>query len=54
MESVLNYKCCIYSGVHLSICCYRELLVIGGVAAKEQLSALEQGVCDIYCLQTNL
>lgn len=33
---------------NLSICRCRELLVIGGVAAKEQLAALEQGVCDMY------
>lgn len=35
------------------ICLYRELLVIGGVAAKEQLAALEQGVRDMYGLQIN-
>lgn len=28
----------------------RELLVIGGVAAKDQLSALEQGVSEIWFL----
>lgn len=31
----------------LSICAHRELLVIGGVAAKDQLSALEQGVREL-------
>lgn len=29
---------------NVSICHHRELLVIGGVAAKEQLAVLEQGV----------
>lgn len=53
VESVFYYKCALHSRVHLSICCHRELLVIGGVAAREQLNALEQGVCDVYCLQTN-
>lgn len=36
------------------VCLCRELLVIGGVAAKEQLSALEQGVREgngIYCTE---
>lgn len=33
---------------NLSVCHCRELLVIGGVAAKDQLAALEQGVCDTY------
>lgn len=50
METVFHYKCWLYTTVHLSICCCRELLVIGGVAAKEQLAALEQGVSDICCL----
>lgn len=36
------------------MCHYRELLVIGGVAAKDQLAALEQGVRDMYGLQTNI
>lgn len=33
---------------NLSVCHCRELLVIGGVAAKDQMAALEQGVCDTY------
>lgn len=37
---------------NLSICHYRDLLVIGGVAAKDQLAALEQGVHDFF--QTNI
>lgn len=39
---------------HLWICRSRDLLVIGGVAAKEQLAALEQGVRDMCRLQTNI
>lgn len=42
MEAEFNFKdytCC--------VCC-RELLVIGGVPAKDQLAALEQGVCGKY------
>ena len=27
--------------------------VIGGVPAKDQMAALEHGVCDMYRLQTN-
>lgn len=53
VESVLHFECALCSRVQLSICCHRELLVIGGVAAREQLTALEQGVCDVCCLQTN-
>lgn len=34
--SFKRYTCC---------ACCRELLVIGGVPAKDQLAALEQGVC---------
>lgn len=49
MEPVLKYNC-VLSVCNLSICHCRELLVIGGVAAKEQLAALEQGVCDMNCL----
>lgn len=33
--------------MNLSICVCRDLLVIGGVAAKEQLSALEHGVREL-------
>lgn len=45
--------CCI-GNVSEYVCICRDLLVIGGVAAKEQLSALEQGVSNIKFFQENL
>lgn len=30
------------------LCNFRELLIIGGVAARDQLSVLEQGVSSIF------
>lgn len=50
METVLKEKIFYQLTVCKSILC-RDLLIIGGVAAKEQLAILEQGVCIIYCLQ---
>lgn len=47
MEPVLKLRFW-ESGYNALLCHRRELLVIGGVAAKDQLASLEQGVCDKY------
>lgn len=33
------------------LCNFRELLIIGGVAARDQLSVLEQGVSCIFFIR---